>query len=152
MVLVGCGKGDSKPVASAPPPPDASGIKELMTPDQLTLGDPVVNSVGMVLVPIPAGEFQMGTLESEKDETQHLVKITKPFYLCAYEVTQEQYETVMGNNPSNYKGANQRLENVSWYDAKDFCRKISEQEGVEYRLPTEAEWEYACFRHSQGHG
>ena len=119
-----------------------------MTPDQLALGDPMVNSVGMVLVPIPAGEFQMGSPESEKDrqddETQHLVKITKPYYLSAYEVTQEQYEKVMGNNPSDSKGANKPVENVNWNDAVDFCRKLSEQEGEEYRLPTEAEWEYAC--------
>ena len=121
----------------------------LMTPDQLVLGDPVVNSVGMVLVPIPAGEFQMGSPESEtyrlSVETQHRVRITKPFYLSAYEVTQEQYEQVMGNNPSLVdKGANKPVDSVFWHDAVAFCRKLSEHEGEEYRLPTEAEWEYAC--------
>ena len=122
VVLVGCGEAD--------------------------LGDPVINSVGMVLVPIPAGEFQMGSPESEPDrdveETQHLVKITKAYYLGAYEVTQEQYEKVMGNNPSNSKGDAKPVEMVSWNDAVMFCQKLSEKEGVEYRLPTEAEWEYAC--------
>jgi len=121
--------------------PDASAIKP-------KLGDPVINSVGMVLVPIPAGEFQMGSPESEKDrqdnETQHLVKITKPFYLSAYEVTQEQYEKVMGKNSSHSKGENKPVEKVSRHDAVEFCRRLSEKEGVEYRLPTEAEWEYAC--------
>jgi len=64
--------------------------------------------------------------------------------LGAYEVTQEQYEKVMGNNPSRFKGDTKPVENVSWNDAIDFCRKLSKEEGVEYRLPTEAEWEYAC--------
>ena len=106
-----------------------------MTPDQLALGDPVVNNVGMVFVPTPAGEFQRGS---------HSVQITKPFYLSVYEVTQEQYKKVMGNNPSDNKGNNKPVEMVSWNDAVDFCRELSEQEGVEFRLPTEAEWEYAC--------
>ena len=98
-------------------PPDASAITELMTPDQLALGDPVVNSLGMVLIPIPAGEFQMGSPKSDPDrdddETQHQVKITKPYYLSAYEVTQEQYEEVMSNNPSIKKGENKPVEMVS---------------------------------------
>ena len=145
--MVGCGV-ESVPVAPAVPLPDTSAIKKLMTLEQLALGDPVVNSVGMVLVPIPAGEFQMGSPESEPDredgETQHLVKITKPFYLSAYEVTQEQYEKVMGKNLSISKGPTKPVENVSWNDAVEFCRRLSDQEGMEYRLPTEAEWEYAC--------
>jgi formylglycine-generating enzyme required for sulfatase activity len=102
----------------------------------------------------------MGSPESERgrvnDETRHLVKITKPFYLSAYEVTQTQYEQVMGNNPSYFSASGRGkdhvsgdtlqfpVEQVSWNDAVDFCSKLSEQEGVEYRLPTEAEWEYAC--------
>ena len=61
-----------------------------------------------------------------------------------YEVTQEQYEKVMGNNPSRFKGSRNPVEKVRWNDAVAFCRKLSDQEGVEYRLPTEAEWEYAC--------
>jgi len=61
-----------------------------------------------------------------------------------YEVTQEQYQRVMGSNPSNFKGANLPVEEVSWNDAQEFCRKLSQQEGKAYRLPTEAEWEYAC--------
>ena len=98
----------------------------------------------MVLVPIPAGEFQMGSPESypyrDDYETQHLVKMTKPFYLDAYEVTQEQYEKVMGKNLSDSKGENKPVENVSWNDAVEFYRKLSEKEGVEYRLLNEAEW------------
>jgi len=139
---------ESAAIAPTVPPPDASAIKELMTTDQLALGDPVVNSVGIVLVPIPAGEFQMGSPESKPDrfdnETQHLVKITKPYYLSAYEVTQEQYNKVIGENPSDSKGENKPVVWLDWKDAVEFCQKLSEQEGVEYRLPTEAEWEYAC--------
>ena len=148
MVLVVCSGSDSKSVASAPPPPGASVIKLLMTPDPLALGDPMVNSVGMVLVPIPAGQFQMDTPRSEQGrppgETQRLVQTTKPFYLSAYEVTQRQYEQVMEDNPSYNEGANKPVEQVSWNDAVAFCDKLSDQEGVKYRLPTEAEWEYAC--------
>ena len=135
--------------------PDAATVKKQMTPAQLELGDPVVNRVGMLLVPIPAGEFQMGSPDSEAGlwpddgKPQHLVKITNPFYLGVYEVTQSQYEKVMGNRPWQGKnfdpeGPDYPVSFVIWDDAVEFCRKLSEQEGVEYRLPTEAEWEYAC--------
>jgi len=129
-------------------------VKKHMTPAQLALGDPVVNSIGMVLVPIPAGEFQMGSPDSDKDadndeKPQHLVKITEPFYLSVYEVTQQQYEKVMGVSPWKgrqfvQEGRDNPATYVSWDDAVEFCRKLSEQEGVDYRLPTEAEWEYTC--------
>ena len=132
---VDTGAVESAPVAPTVPPADASAIKELMTTDQLALGDPVINSVGMVLVPIPAGKFQRGS---------HSVQITKPFYLSAYEVTQEQYKKVMGNNPSQSKGVNKPVEKVDWSDVVEFCEKLSRREGEEFRLPTEAEWEYAC--------
>jgi sulfatase modifying factor 1 len=106
------------------------------------------NSIGMQFALIPAGEFQMGSPQSEthrdNDESQHRVRITKPFYLGVYEVTQAEYEKVMGTNPSDFNGATLPVENVSWEDATAFCRKLSEKEGKTYRLPTEAEWEYAC--------
>jgi len=129
-------------------------VKKHMKPAQLALGDPIVNSIGMVLVPIPAGQFQMGSPDSDNDaeddqKPQHQVKITKPFYLAAYEVTQSQYEKVMGTRPWQGQiyvedGPDNPATYVSHDDAVDFCRKLSTQEGVEYRLPTEAEWEYAC--------
>ena len=106
------------------------------------------NSIGMQFVLIPPGEFMMGSPETETghrdDETQHRVQVTKPFYLSAYEVTQLQYEQVMGNNPSAYRGENRPVENMRWDDAVAFCDRLSKSEGVKYRLPTEAEWEYAC--------
>ncbi len=114
----------------------------------------VVNSIGLQLLLIPAGEFQMGSPDSDSDayddeKPQHTVRITKPFYLGVTEVTQEQYERVMGTNPSYFKGAQLPVETVSWVDAMEFCRKLSELPGERiagrvYRLPTEAEWEYAC--------
>jgi len=108
----------------------------------------ITNSIGMKLNLIPPGEFMMGSPESEHgrrdNETQHRVRITKPFYLSATEVTQSQYEDVMGKNPSHSKGANKPVEKVNWNDAVEFCEKLSKREGEGFRLPTEAEWEYAC--------
>jgi formylglycine-generating enzyme required for sulfatase activity len=72
------------------------------------------------------------------------VDIEKPFYMGKYEVTQAQWRAAMGSNPSQFKGDDLPVENVSWNDAKEFCRKLSQMTGREYRLPTEAEWEYAC--------
>jgi formylglycine-generating enzyme required for sulfatase activity len=107
----------------------------------------VTNSIGMKLVLIPAGEFMMGSPDSDvkAEKPQHPVRITKPFYLGVNAVTQEQYERLMSNNPSYFKGDPQRpVETVAWDDAVAFCQTLSKKEGVTYRLPTEAEWEYAC--------
>jgi formylglycine-generating enzyme required for sulfatase activity len=139
--VLGCG---SKKDAETP---DAAA-KNALTPDQLALGNPLVNRIGIVLVPIPAGEFTMGS-GSTTIYQEHPVKITKPFHLGAFEVTQEQYEKVTGKNPSYFKGPNNPVELVSWKDAVEFCRRLSElpeekAAGHVYRLPTEAEWEYAC--------
>jgi formylglycine-generating enzyme required for sulfatase activity len=112
------------------------------------LSDTFTNSIGMKFVLIPAGEFTMGSPENEvgrnSDETQHNVKITKSFYIQTTEVTQAQWKAVMGNNPSYFKGDDLPKEQVSWDDAQEFLKKLSAKEGVTYRLPTEAEWEYAC--------
>ena len=115
----------------------------------------ITNSIGMEMVPIPAGEFLMGSPDSDpladdQEKPQHHVQISKPFYLGVYPVTQEQYERVMGDNPSGCRHVpNRPAENVSWEDAQEFCRKLSalpeeKSSGHVYRLPTEAEWEYAC--------
>ncbi len=126
----------------------------------------ITNAIGMKLALIPAGTFLMGSPKNEQerlpDEEQHEVSITKPFYLGVYEVTQAEYEKVMGNNPSYFsangygKGSVKDMdtgrfpvEMVSWDDAVAFCKKLSElpeekKAGRVYRLPTEAEWEYAC--------
>ena len=145
---------------------------EIVEPETVEL-ETVTNSIGMKFKLIPAGEFMMGSSESpeelakafpgtkpewfEDERPQHKVRITKPFYLGVTEVTQEQYEKVMGKNPSCFsktgrecgrvKGtdtSNFPVEKVSWDDAVEFCKKLSAKEGETYRLPTEAEWEYAC--------
>jgi len=109
----------------------------------------ITNSIGMKLKLIPAGEFAMGSPDSDRyvhrdERPRHRVRITKPFYLGATEVTQEQYEKVMGENPSVVKGPANPVETVSWDKAVEFCKRLSAKEGKKYRLPTEAEWEYAC--------
>jgi formylglycine-generating enzyme required for sulfatase activity len=107
------------------------------------------NNVTMKLVLIPAGKFLMGSPEDEKgrennEGPQHEVTISKPFYMGIYEVTQEQYEQIMGRNLSYFKGAQNPVENVSWDDAVEFCKALSKKTGKTVTLPTEAKWEYAC--------
>jgi formylglycine-generating enzyme required for sulfatase activity len=106
----------------------------------------LVNSIDMEFVLIPAGTFQMGSNAGVNEKPIHTVRISKPFYLGRYEVTQGQWQVVMGNNPSTIKGNAQRpVETVSWEDVQEFIRTLNTTEGsTQYRLPTEAEWEYAA--------
>ncbi|MDR1534859.1 MAG: formylglycine-generating enzyme family protein [Planctomycetota bacterium] len=105
-------------------------------------------NVRMAFMLIRAGTFTMGSPASEggrgNDEIQHRVTLTKPFYLGIYEVTQKQWQAVMGTNPSRFKGDRRPVENVSWNDANEFCKKLLDLTSRKFRLPTEAEWEYAC--------
>lgn len=80
----------------------------------------------------------------QSEKPAHEVEIAKPFYMGIHEVTQKQYEAVMGKNPSHFRGPDLPVENVSWHDAKDFVEKLSEMTGKRVRLPSEVEWEYAC--------
>jgi hypothetical protein len=98
---------------------------------------------------IPAGSFLMGSPEDEEwhddEETQHAVEITQPFLLKTTPVTQGEWQAVIGDNPARFQGDNRRpVERVSWEDAVRFCDALSTQTGGMYRLPTEAQWEYAC--------
>jgi len=117
---------------------------------------PLAEDVDLDMIWIEPGTFIMGSPSDElgryDDEVQHEVTLTQGYWLGKYEVTQAQYEAVMGTNPSGFKGADLPVEKVSWYDAKEFCAKLTAfekatgrlPEGYEYTLPTEAQWEYAC--------
>jgi formylglycine-generating enzyme required for sulfatase activity len=107
---------------------------------------PPPSSVGMEFIRIDAGEFPMGNDTVASTRPLHRVTIRHPFYLGKYEVTQKQWAAVMGNNPSHFTGnANLPVENVSWIEVQDFIKRLNAKEtGVHYRLPTEAEWEYAA--------
>jgi formylglycine-generating enzyme required for sulfatase activity len=105
----------------------------------------------MKFVYVPPGSFMMGSpkavMEDDSDEIQHRVTLTKGFFMGVMEVTQGQWKAVMANNPSYFKnsGDDYPVEEVSWNDAQAFIRSLNRKEGVnKYRLPTEAEWEYAC--------
>lgn len=113
----------------------------------------ITNSIGMKLVLIPAGSFVMGSPrgEAERDdkEERHEVSISKPFYMGAFEVTKAQYNAVTNANTPPQKDEGDPVENLEWVRAKSFCEQLSARReekdaGRSYRLPTEAEWEYAC--------
>jgi len=129
----GCGKGP----ATSPYPP---GVDREIT---IELGD----GVAMELVLVPAGEFITGHKQGCDSQEPHKGMIIRPFYLGKYEVTQGQWGAVMGGNPSEFKGAKNPVENVSWEDCQAFVAKLNEKSGAdggEFSLPTEAQWEYAC--------
>jgi len=108
---------------------------------------PVVNSVGIELVPVPGGIFTMGSKPGKgaADETPaHVVRV-EPFYLGKYEVTQAQWQRVMGYNPSSYKHPQRPVDQVTWLEIQSFISRLNRLEGTTlYRLPSEAEWEYAA--------
>jgi len=124
-----------------------------------------LGGVKLTLVLIPAGEFLMGSGERpediarryrrfqaqasakwfEREQPQHRVRITQPFWMGKHEVTQEQWEAVMGNNPSYFKGAKNPVEGVSWNAVQEFLQKLNVRGGAaRFAMPTEAQWEYAC--------
>ena len=107
------------------------------------------NLYGMELVKIEAGGFTMGCPRDEPErisgETEHFVTLMRPFFMGVHPVTQKQWKSVMGNNPSKFKKEeNAPVEGVIWDQAVAFCEKLSQKDKKKYRLPTEAEWEYAC--------
>ncbi|MBJ7900161.1 MAG: SUMF1/EgtB/PvdO family nonheme iron enzyme [Cyanobacteria bacterium RI_101] len=107
--------------------------------------------VKLELVKIPAGSFLMGSNESDCEKPIHQVSV-KEFYLGKYPVTQEQWQAVMGNNPSYFRDNSKNpVERVSWNACQNFCRKLSQIIGKIYRLPSEAEWEYTCRAGTQTH-
>jgi len=117
--------------------------------EKIDLGQGVI----LEMVYIRGGSFQMGSPESEKDRGSdegpvHTVMLSD-FWIGKYEITQKQWQAIMGNNPSNWKGEDLPVENVSWNDCQEFCRKLSEKTGKRFTLPTESQWEYSCRAGSQ---
>jgi formylglycine-generating enzyme required for sulfatase activity len=136
---------------AAPKTPEALKPKE--PPRELRI--PLGGGVALEAVLLPAGRFRMGSPEDERgrepDEAPvRDVVIRSPFYMGKFEVTQEQYEAVMGQNPSAFKGPRHPVESVSSFEAQEFCERAGRRAGREIRLPTEAEWEYACRAGSTG--
>ena len=151
------------------PSENTSETSEPATPRKEEFNEEVVttitNSIGMKLTRIPAGEYLMGSAEAdpgarEDEQPQHQVRISKPFYMGVYEVTQPEFEGLMEINPSSFTRSEQPndasdeasqvpVDGLTWYQAIEFCRRLSDlpaekTAGRVYRLPTEAEWEYAC--------
>jgi formylglycine-generating enzyme required for sulfatase activity len=125
--------------------------KEVAEPTQ---GD-TINDQGILLVYMPEGCVEMGSSSDGKDHEEDEIPVHEicvdGFYMGKYEVTQGQWQKIMGNNPSYFKkGGNYPVEQASWNDAQKFIKKLNSRTGKEYRLPTEAEWEYACRANSPG--
>ena len=157
-------EGAHRSLGSSAPNQVAGERGEANRSDTTKPGKTFTNSVGMKLVSIPAGEFKMVSGKSaaeiaklfdskeeyfKNEHPQHTVRLSKGFYMATTEVTQGQFEAVMGTTP--WKGEAYAKENaehaasyIDWNDATEYCVRLSKKEGRKYRLPTEAEWEYAC--------
>jgi len=119
-------------VAAVPAPPESLRVD-------------LSDGVGIDFVLIPRGRFQMGSAEGEWNEKPvRRITFSRPFYMGTFEVTQEQWEVVMDSNPSRFRAPRNPVEQVCWHAAVEFTRRLSEMQEVTFRLPTEAEWEYAC--------
>jgi formylglycine-generating enzyme required for sulfatase activity len=138
----------TQPVTQPTSPPATSTAKPQMADKAIDLGGGVL----LEMVLLPAGSFDMGSNNGYPDEKPvHRVTITKPFYLGKYEVTQGQWKAVMGTNPSKFTGNDELpVEQVSWEECQEFIRRLNARTGLEFRLPTEAEWEYACQAGASG--
>lgn len=149
--------GNRAPKPSEPgkaPQKSVAGNKAKGTPKELAVD--LGGGVKMEMVFIPAGSFLMGVDAArfiDLAKPVHKVRITKPFYLGKYEVTQEQWQAVMGDNPSHFKGPKNPVETLSWDDCQQFLVKLNAKsggQGGKFVLPTEAQWEYACRAGSAG--
>jgi sulfatase modifying factor 1 len=147
LLMIGCGEEVQSP---------STDSKESEKPF-VTQGEPfTVPDLNLEMLWVKPGTFEMGSPLGEAkrrySETPHTVTLSRGFYLGKHEVTQSQWEKVMGSNPSRYKGGNRPVESVSWTEVTAFCDKLTELErkagrllaGMSYQLPTEAQWEYAC--------
>ena len=162
LLLVSCGPpAESERATNEENAMEESEAEEREVSADSSPQEEITNSIGMKLQLIPAGEFMMGATPGDDqvdddERPQHRVEITKPFYIGVYEVTQSQWERVMGttvrqqrdkDNRSWYlygEGSSYPIYYVSWDEAIGFCEELSRMTGEKYRLPTEADWEYAC--------
>ncbi len=146
----------SSPASQSPPVSQSLLLPVSLSPQGFTQTLP--GDIELEMIKIPTGSFLMGTEEAEvirlckeykidwfkKEMSQHRVNLQE-FYLGKYPITQEQYQAIMGKNPSKFEdNPKNPVEKVSWNDAQEFCQKLNEKTGKKYRLPSEAEWEYAC--------
>jgi formylglycine-generating enzyme required for sulfatase activity len=133
-------------IVAAPEKPKQPGAAAKNLAKELTLD--LRGGIQLEMALIPAGEFLMGSREEDPGATpQHRVRITKPFYLGRYLVTQEQWQALMGGNPSNFKGSMNPVDQVTWNQCQDFLAKLNLMTGGKagkFVLPSEAQWEYAC--------
>ena len=135
---------------NSPKPKPTPTSQPTRTPASSNNSKTFTNAIGMEFVQIPAGSFMMGSPSDEKDRDddegpQHRVTISKDFWMGKYEVTQQEYEKVMRTNPSNFKNCPRcPVEEVSWNDTQEFIKRVNGMGSDTYRLPTEAEWEYAA--------
>lgn len=163
--LTACGQSEMKRQENTQADVQSGNSENKVSNVQDSAGQETKVDVEDGFIRITGGTFKMGSPETESwrsaDETQHTVTVSD-FYMSPYEVTQAEYEAVMGSNPSNFTGSGLPVENISWLEAVSFCNAYSEEKGLEpaysingenvswnrsadgYRLPTEAEWEYAC--------
>ena len=156
LLMGGCGD-DGESGEDSPESNQTSAETTPAKTDISAEGKPfTIADLSMEMLWVEPGTFEMGSPTTEagrrSNEAEHNVTLTKGFYLGQYEVTQTQWEKVMGDNPSHFKGANRPVEKVSWTEVTSFCEKLTEMEseagrlpaGMAYQLPTEAQWEYAC--------
>jgi formylglycine-generating enzyme required for sulfatase activity len=148
LLMVGCGEDAQEEAVQV----EAKDESAAPLGEKFTIPD-----LDLTMIWVEPGSFMMGSPETEewraRNETQHQVTLTNGFYLGKYELTQAQWEKVMGSDPSRFKGTDRPVENVSWNDVVAFCKKLTEMEkkagrvpkGMAYQLPTEAQWEYACW-------
>ena len=129
------------------PPKPPANINVNINP-QSSFTEDLGNGVKLEMIAIPGGTFLMGSPENEAERQDYESpkhQVTVPsFFMGKYPLTQAQYQAILGSNPSYFKGNNRPVETVSWDDAVLFCQKLSQRKGKSYRLPSEAEWEYAC--------
>lgn len=129
--------------------PETTPSKAYGTEEGRNYTEDLGGGVKLEMVWVPGGLFMMGSKQRDEEKPPHQVNV-KGFWMGKFQVTQEQYEKVVGNNPSHFMGLRNPVEQVSWGDAVAFCRKLAEKTGKHYALPSEAQWEYACRAGNQG--